>query len=143
MFMGAYQHTIDPKGRLIIPAKFRCQLGAQFVVTRGLDQCLTGYPLIEWQAIQKRLAALPTTNARARKFVRAFYAAAVECEFDRQGRINLPTALCQLAHLEKQCAIIGVATHFEIWAADRWQLYQADAATTFDNLAADFDELQL
>lgn len=143
MFMGEYQHTIDAKGRLIIPARFRLQLGERFVITRGMDQCLAGYPLIEWQAIQKRLAALPTTNPRARKFVRYFYAAAVECDFDKQGRVNLPTQLRQYAQLEKQCAIIGVAAHFELWSAERWQLYQADAATDFDALAADFDDLQL
>lgn len=143
MFMGEYQHALDPKGRLIIPAKFRLQLGERFVITRGMDQCLAGYPLIEWQAIQKRLAALPSTNPRARKFVRYFYAAAVECDFDKQGRVNLPENLQQYAHLEHQCAIVGVAAHFELWDAARWQLYQSDAATDFDALAASFEDLNL
>ena len=141
MFRGEYTHTIDDKGRLIIPAKFRSQLGDAFVITRGLDHCLYGYPLIEWQAVQQRLASLPSTNASARKLVRYFYAAASECQFDKQGRVNLPTNLMQHAFLEKDCVVIGVASHFEIWDADRWANYQDDAASNFDQLAAGFDGL--
>ena len=124
--MGEYTHTIDDKGRLIIPAKFRSQLGDDFIITRGLDHCLYGYPLIEWQAVQQRLASLPSTNANARKLVRYFYSAACECQFDK---------------LERDCVVIGVASHFEIWDAERWASYQDAAASDFDQLAAGFDGL--
>lgn len=139
--MGEYTHIIDDKGRLIIPAKFRSQLGDDFIITRGLDHCLYGYPLIEWQAVQQRLASLPSTNANARKLVRYFYSAACECQFDKQGRVNLPANLMQHAYLERDCVVIGVASHFEIWDAERWASYQDAAASDFDQLAAGFDGL--
>lgn len=120
--MGEYTHTIDDKGRLIIPAKFRSQLGDDFIITRGLDHCLYGYPLIEWQAVQQRLASLPSTNANARKLVRYFYSAACECQFDKQGRVNLPANLMQHAYLERDCVVIGVASHFEIWTPSGGQV---------------------
>ena len=93
MLMGEFTHTIDSKGRLIIPAKFREQLGAHFIVTRGLDGCLFGYPLNEWAILEQKLKALPLTKRDARAFVRFLYSAATDCEIDKQGRINIPITL--------------------------------------------------
>ena len=139
MFMGEYEHTIDDKGRLIIPAKFRSQLGEGFVVTRGLDGCLTGYPLSVWHELETKLKSLSMTKRNARAFVRFLYAAATECQFDKQGRINLPIALRQHAALNKQCTIVGVSEHLEIWDTERWQRYMDDTAADFDQIAEDLD----
>lgn len=135
MFMGEFEHSIDAKGRLIIPAKFREQLGEQFVVTRGMDGCLFGYPMSEWDILQDKLKALPINRKDARAFVRFFYSAATECTFDKQGRINLPKPLRDHATLTKQCVIVGVANRFEIWSADRWQDFSTTAEEDFDDIA--------
>ena len=99
MFMGEYQHNIDAKGRIIIPAKFRQDLGDKFVVTRGMDGCLFGYPMAEWEKIQDKIDNLPVNKKDARYFTRFFFSAAVECEFDKQGRINIPNVLLSLIHI--------------------------------------------
>ncbi|MCH4123112.1 MAG: division/cell wall cluster transcriptional repressor MraZ [Levilactobacillus sp.] len=135
MFMGEFEHAIDTKGRLIIPAKFREQLGEQFVVTRGMDGCLFGYPMTEWEALQEKLKALPVNRKDARAFVRFFYSAATECVLDKQGRINLPKSLRDHAALTKQCVIVGVANRFEIWSADRWNDFSTKAEEDFDDIA--------
>ena len=102
MFIGEYSHTIDAKGRLIVPSKFREQLGDEFVVTKGLDGCLFVYENSEWKSFEEKLHALPLTNANARKFSRFFLAGACACEVDRQGRILIPSVLREFAHLEKE-----------------------------------------
>ncbi|WP_125546832.1 division/cell wall cluster transcriptional repressor MraZ [Levilactobacillus lindianensis] len=135
MFMGEFEHSIDTKGRLIIPAKFREQLGGQFVVTRGMDGCLFGYPMTEWSALQEKLKALPVNRKDARAFVRFFYSAATECELDKQGRINLPKSLRDHAALAKQCVIVGVANRFEIWSQERWDKFSTAAEEDFDDIA--------
>lgn len=139
MFMGEFEHSIDAKGRLIIPAKFREQLGDHFVVTRGMDGCLFGYPLAEWAVLQDKLKALPLNHKDARAFVRFFYSAATECEVDKQGRINLPKPLCEHAALTKQCVIVGVANRFEIWSAERWTAFATAAEENFDDIAEKID----
>lgn len=101
MFMGEYRHAIDEKGRLIIPSKFREDLGEVFVITRGMDGCLFGYPENEWAVLQEKLQKLPLTKKDARAFVRFFYSAATECEFDKQGRVSIPKSLRDHALLEK------------------------------------------
>ena len=116
--MGEYQHSVDAKGRLIVPAKFREQLGDQFVITRGLDQCLFGYTMDEWQKIEEKLKELPVTKKDARAFTRFFFSGATEVELDKQGRVNIPTTLISYAKLEKECIILGVYNRFEIWAKD-------------------------
>lgn len=108
MFMGEYQHNIDAKGRIIIPAKFRQDLGDKFVVTRGMDGCLFGYPMAEWEKIQDKIDNLPVNKKDARYFTRFFFSAAVECEFDKQGRINIPNVLRKYAQIEKKCVVVGV-----------------------------------
>ncbi|MGM9907127.1 division/cell wall cluster transcriptional repressor MraZ [Limosilactobacillus sp.] len=139
MLMGEYQHALDAKQRLIIPAKFRDQLGSQFVVTRGLDGCLFGYPMSEWQLLEQKLKSLPLTKRDARAFVRFLYSAATVCVLDKQGRINLPAPLCKYADLHKQCMVVGVSNRLEIWDRDRWDAYNADTADNFDEIAEDLN----
>ncbi|MFD0897918.1 division/cell wall cluster transcriptional repressor MraZ [Loigolactobacillus binensis] len=143
MFMGEFRHSIDQKGRLIIPAKFREALGAQFVVTRGMDGCLFGYPESEWQALEKKLRQLPLTKKDARAFVRFFYSAATECTLDKQGRINLPQPLITHAGLTKACVLIGVSSRIEIWDAERWAASSAEIAANFDSIAENMLDLDL
>lgn len=120
MFMGEYNHTIDTKGRLIIPAKFRDGLGEEFVVTKGLDGCLFVYSKKEWSAFEEKLKALPLTNKEARKFTRFFLAGAASCEVDKQGRILLPAVLREFAGLEKDVVLVGVGGRIEIWQKEKW-----------------------
>ena len=116
MLIGEYHHSIDEKGRLIIPSKFREEIGTSFVVTRGLDGCLFVYSLVEWERIVAKLKKLPFTKKDARTFTRFFLASATVCQFDKQGRINLVNSLIEYAELKKECAIIGVNDRLEIWA---------------------------
>ena len=119
--MGEYNHTIDAKGRLIIPSKFRDSLGDEFVVTKGLDGCLFVYDNKEWSAFEEKLKSLPLTNKDARQFVRFFLAGATVAEVDKQGRILVPANLREFAALEKEVVLIGVASRVEIWSKDRWE----------------------
>ncbi len=135
MFMGEFQHTLDSKGRLIMPAKFREALGAKFVVTRGLDGCLFGYPMDQWEQLEQKLAEMPLAKKDARTFVRFFYSAATECEIDKQGRINLPTSLKNHAKLDKNCVVIGVSNRIEIWDETRWEEFSNVAEESFDEIA--------
>ena len=114
MFMGEYNHTIDTKGRLIVPAKFRESLGEEFVVTKGLDGCLFVYDEAEWSAFEEKLKTLPITNKDARNFVRFFLAGATTVEVDKQGRILLPSVLRTFAGLDKDVVLIRVANRVEI-----------------------------
>ncbi len=120
MFMGEYNHTVDPKGRLIVPSKFREQLGNEFVVTKGLDGCLFVYPNSEWQSIEEKFRNISMTSKDARKFSRFFFAGAATCELDKQGRILLPSVLREYADLEKDVVLVGVLSRIEIWSKDRW-----------------------
>ena len=120
MFMGEYNHTIDTKGRLIIPAKFREQLGDEFVVTKGLDGCLFVYDNEEWHAFEETLKTLPITSKDARQFARFFLAGAAVVEVDKQGRILLPASLREFAGLEKDTVLAGVASRIEVWSKERW-----------------------
>jgi len=135
MFMGEYHHNIDSKGRLIIPAKFRDGLGDSFVLTRGLDQCLFGYPLEEWKQLEAKLKALPLTKKDARAFTRFFFSGATECELDKQGRINIPSPLLQYGKLEKECVIVGVSGRIEIWSKPLWEDFFAQSEESFAEIA--------
>ena len=119
MFMGEYHHTIDDKGRLTIPAKIRYELGANFVVTRGLDNCLFIYPNSEWSKVIDKYKELPNTKD-ARKFMRFFLSGATVSDFDKQGRVNIASHLINYASLEKDCVIIGVNDHLEVWSKTNW-----------------------
>ncbi|WP_461213499.1 division/cell wall cluster transcriptional repressor MraZ [Lacticaseibacillus sp. GG6-2] len=135
MLMGEFHHSIDAKGRLIVPAKFREALGPAFVLTRGMDGCLFGYPLSEWQKLQEKLAGLPLAKKSARTFSRLLLSGAAECELDKQGRINLPNNLIAHAALTKACVLIGVSTRIEIWSAERWAAYSEEAEDDFDDIS--------
>lgn len=135
MFMGEYQHSIDDKGRLIIPAKFRDALGSSFVVTRGLDNCLFVYPQKEWSAMEQKLKALPLMKADARAFTRFFLAGATECELDKQGRVNIPGNLREHAGLDKDCVVIGVSNRVEIWSKENWETYSQMSEQSFNEIA--------
>lgn len=142
MFMGEFRHSLDDKGRLIIPTKFREGLGQAFVITRGLDQCLFAYPLSEWQQLEQKLKNLPFTKADARAFTRFFFSGAVEVEIDKQGRVLLPSLLRDFAQLKKECVVIGVSTRVEIWCKERWAAYYTQSADSFNKIAesiVDFD----
>ncbi|SFG61616.1 MraZ protein [Lachnospiraceae bacterium C7] len=121
MFMGEYSHTLDAKGRLSVPAKFREQLGASFVVTKGLDGCLFVYSMEEWKNIEEKFRQVPLTTKNARKFTRFFFASAAQCDVDKQGRILIPASLREYADLQKEVVSVGVLTRVEIWNKDKWQ----------------------
>ncbi|HBG75416.1 division/cell wall cluster transcriptional repressor MraZ [Eubacteriales bacterium mix99] len=141
MFIGEYQHTIDPKGRVILPAKFREELGEKFVVTKGLDHCLFVYPNGEWSNLEKKLRTLPLTSKDARAFIRFFFAGAAECGVDKQGRILIPANLRQHADLNKELAIIGVSTRVEIWDRDAWDAYNNESSLSQDKIVEHMAEL--
>ena len=121
MFMGQYNHTIDAKGRLIVPSKFREQLGNEFVITKGLDGCLFVYSNEEWARIEENLREKPLTSKEARKFMRFFFAGAANCEVDKQGRINIPSNLREYAGIEKEVVSVGVYSRVEIWSKDKYE----------------------
>ncbi|HEX6989573.1 MAG TPA: division/cell wall cluster transcriptional repressor MraZ [Bacillota bacterium] len=135
MLIGEYQHAVDAKGRLIMPARFREELGETFIVTRGLDQCLFVYPMDEWRTLENKLKALPMTQAHARAFVRFLFSGATECTLDRQGRILLPAQLREHAAITKDVMIIGVSTRAEIWAREQWQAYVEQAELSYNEIA--------
>jgi MraZ protein len=142
VFMGEYQHNIDDKGRLTIPAKFREELGASFVITRGLDHCLFVYPRSEWENLEAKLKSLPFTRSDARAFVRFFFSGATESDLDKQGRVLIPPPLREYAKLVRDCVVIGVSNRVEIWSKDTWEEYSAKAAESFAEIAeniVDFD----
>lgn len=135
MFMGEYHHNVDMKGRLIVPSKFRESLGEWFVLTRGLDQCLFGYPLSEWEIMEEKLKALPLTKKDARSFSRFFFSGASECELDKQGRINIPAPLMEYGKLEKECVVLGVSNRIEIWSKQIWDEYFKASEDSFAEIA--------
>ena len=141
MFIGEYQHTIDPKGRVIMPAKFREELGEKFVVTKGLDSCLFVYPNEEWDNLEQKLRTLPLTSKEARSFIRFFFAGAAECEVDKQGRILVPSNLREHAGLDKDLSIIGVSTRVEIWGRDAWNAYNDDSSLDHEQIVERMAEL--
>lgn len=141
MFMGEYHHTLDAKGRLIVPARFRDGLGETFVVTRGLDHCLFAYPMDEWKSVEEKLRALPLTKADARSFVRFFFSGAIECELDKQGRIMVPQNLREYAKIDKDVVAVGVSTRVELWSAERWTEYVEDASESFEEIAESIVDL--
>ena len=136
MLLGEYNHNIDEKGRVSVPAKFRDDLGASFIVTKGLDNCLFIYSKIEWNTFETKLKDLPLTNPNARNFIRFFFSGATECELDKQGRINIPQNLREYAGLNKDLSIIGVSTRVEIWNREKWNTY-----TSSDNM--DLNEIAI
>ena len=135
MLMGEYHHNIDDKLRMIIPSKFRDELGESVVVTRGLENCLFVYSLAEWSQIVSKLKSLPFTKKDARNFTRIFLSGATVCEFDKQGRIKITTPLADYADIKKECVIIGVNDRLEIWSLSKWNNFFDEKSVSLSDMA--------
>ena len=130
MLIGEYEHSLDAKGRLIMPAKLREDIGEKFIITKGLDGCLFAFSLEEWKNFEQKLRSLPISNKDARAFSRFFFAGAIDCEIDKQGRFQISSNLREFAELTKEVVIIGMDSRLEIWSKDKWQ-------NTDDEISAD------
>ena len=135
MLIGEYEHSLDAKGRLIMPSKLRESIGEKFIVTKGLDGCLFGFSKQEWTNFEEKLKTLPLTNKNARDFVRFFLSGATECEIDKQGRFLIVANLRQYASMKKDVVIIGVGTRIEIWDKEKWNLYSSEENISADDIA--------
>ena len=141
MLIGEFTHSIDPKGRITIPSKFREELSEGFVITKGLDNCLFLYPLEEWDKIETKLKNLPMTNKNVRSFVRTFFSGAEDMNIDKQGRVLLPQNLREHALIEKEAVIIGVSTRVEIWSKSSWDDYNLNEGLSYEEMAEKMAEL--
>lgn len=141
MLIGEYSHSVDPKGRLIMPAKLREDIGEHFVITKGLDGCLFAYSLAEWKNFEEKLRTFPLTNKDARALVRFFLAGAMECEIDKQGRFLISGNLRDFAGLEKEVVLIGVLTRLEIWSKEKWLEYSEKENKQADEIAQNMADL--
>lgn len=139
MLIGEYEHTLDAKGRISMPAKLRKDMGETFVVTKGLDGCLFAFSREEWMNFETKLKSLPLSDKNARNFVRFFLAGATECELDKQGRFLIPANLRAAAKLEKDAVIIGVGTRLEIWNKEDWASKEDEISV--DDIADNMTEL--
>jgi len=140
MFVGQYNHSMDAKGRVALPAKFRAEL-KKAVVTKGLDNCLFVYPKKEWDKMAEKLAALPVAKANTRAFSRLMLAGAMEIEFDKQGRVILPEYLRSFAGLKKDVVVAGLYTRLEIWDQEAWLKYQKEMEKNSNEIAENLNEL--
>lgn len=140
MFIGEYQHNLDAKGRIIVPAKLREELGNKMIVTAGLDNNLLIYTADQFEAIASQLMKLPKTNREARKYVAHTLGKASECELDAQGRILIPTPLIEAAQLKKNCVIVGQYDHVQLWDKELWENYYQDASSKIDDIAESLTE---
>ena len=143
MLTGEFNHSIDSKGRLIIPSKLRDSLGEHFVITKGMDGCLFLYPENEWEAFEKKLRTLPLTNKKARDFKRFFLGSAVDGEIDKQGRVLLSSSLRTYASLEKEVVLAGVLDKVEIWSKEAWDARTNDIEENIEDIASDMEDLGL
>ena len=141
MFIGEYQHNLDNKGRMQIPAKFREDLKKGAVVTRGLDNCLFLYPLEEWQKLAEKLSRLPLSQKNTRAFIRLMLAGAMDVRPDRQGRIYLPDYLRKFAGLKKKAVVAGLFNRLEIWDSKNWEKYKKGTEKESENIAEKLGEL--
>ena len=143
MLTGEFNHSIDSKGRLIIPSKLRDSLGEHFVITKGMDGCLFVYPENEWEAFEEKLRTLPLTNKKARDFKRFFLGSAVDGEIDKQGRVLLSSSLRTYAGLEKEVVLAGVLDKVEIWSKEAWDAHTTDIEENIEDIASDMEDLGL
>lgn len=141
MFMSQYNHTVDAKGRLIVPSKFRERLGEEFVVTKGMDGCLFVYANEDWAVFEQKLTSLPLINKEARKFARFFLAGASQVEVDKQGRILIASNLREFAGLDKEVVLVGVGSRIEIWSLEKWEGMDFD--DDMDDISATMESLGL
>ena len=135
MLSGEYRHNIDLKGRIIIPSKIRFEMGDKIVITRGLDGCLFGYNEKTWDNIMQKLSTLPYTKSDVRKYTRFMTSGAITLEFDKQGRINIPSYLNQYASLEKEVVIVGVIDRIEIWSKDKWESFMNENIESLSDIS--------
>ncbi len=140
MFMGEYNHTMDTKGRLIVPSKFRELLGDEFVVTKGLDKCLFVFTADKWTSVIESIDSLPITKGKARQFSRFLIGGAGTCEIDKQGRILIPQNLREYAKLDKEAILVGVGNRIEIWNKDEWE--ELNNYDEIEEIAEDLEELR-
>ena len=141
MFIGEYQHNLDAKGRIIIPSRFRDELNTNFILTRGLDGCLTIYSLEQWEKMFVEINKLPTTKKAARQYVRMLTSTATECVLDNQGRIQIPSFLSKPVNIQKECVVIGANDHIEIWDKATWDNYYLEASENFEDVAENLSDL--
>ncbi|MDA1169006.1 MAG: division/cell wall cluster transcriptional repressor MraZ [bacterium] len=141
MFIGQYNHTIDEKGRMNLPIKFRREVSSGVVVTRGLDHCLFVYPKAQWQEMAEKLAKLPVTQKSSRAFARLMLAGAWDAELDSQGRLMLPEYLRQYAEIKKHVVVAGLYNRIEVWDEEAWSKYQKTTEENSDDIAEGMTEL--
>ena len=141
MFIGEYYHNLDAKGRIIIPAKFRDELNGTFILTRGLDGCLTIYSTEKWEKIFEEINKLPETKKATRQYIRMLTANACECTLDNQGRILIPANLSGSVNITKECVVVGANSHVEIWDKATWNAYMDDASENFEGIAESLSDL--
>ena len=141
MLIGEYIHSLDSKGRLIMPAKLREDMGEKFIITTGLDGCLFGFSMPEWKQFEYKLKTLPITNKNARNFVRFFLSGATECELDKQGRFLIASKLRAVAALDKDVAIIGAGTRIEIWNKEKWEEHNSEENLSIEEIEKNMEEL--
>ena len=137
MLMGEFHHNIDEKSRLIIPSKFRSELGERFIITKGLDRCLFVYSEVEWNKIMQRVSSLQFTKKNVRAFERTFIGGASQIEFDKQGRINITSPLVHYANIQKECVIIGVNERLEIWSLEEFENYMKANEESLEEITED------
>ena len=141
MLIGEYDHSLDAKGRLIMPAKLKSDMGEKFIITTGLDGCLFGFSMSEWEKFEDKLKTLPITNKNARNFVRFFLSGATECELDKQGRFLITAKLRENATLDKDVTIIGAGTRIEIWDKNKWQEHISEENLSIEDIEQNMEEL--
>ncbi len=141
LLIGEYEHSLDEKGRLIMPAKLKDDIGEKFVITKGLDGCLFVYSQKEWKLFEDKLRTFPLTNKDARALMRFFLAGAIQAEIDKQGRFLITSNLREFAELEKEIIIIGVLTKIEIWSKEKWIKYSKKENKTADEIAEKMSNL--
>ena len=141
MLMGEYMHTIDAKGRVILPANFRSELGESFIITKGLDSCLFIYTMTEWENLSTKLKQLPLAKAEARAFVRFFFSGARQLECDKQGRFLVPAALRAHAKLQKDVVLRGISSRIELWSREEWNRYNEEINPSVSSIAENLVDL--
>lgn len=143
MFLGEFQHSLDAKGRIILPAKFRDALADGLVVTKGMEKCLFIFSRSEWPQLQTKVQSLPLAKRDARKFSRFFFGGATEEELDKQGRVLIPEHLRQYAELDRDVVIVGVSNRLEIWDKSNWIKYVEEAESSYVEIAEELTDLGL
>lgn len=141
MFIGEYKHSIDDKGRLAIPVKFRSALHTAAVITRGLDHCLYVYTASSWQELAEKVKSLPMTKSDSRAFQRLMLAGAVDVELDNQGRVLIPDYLREYAGISKQTVVAGIYDRLEIWDEKKWEEYKKKTEASSDDIAEKLEGL--